>query len=127
MALVPPFQALRFPVAVDAQTGRLVRETDWDAYVRQLIRQVLLTAQGERINRPDFGAGLRHMVMAPNSPGTASLVQTLVYQALTTWLGTVIIVDGVSARALDEVLEVTVDYTVRARGEARELTLEVTL
>jgi Bacteriophage baseplate protein W len=122
-----PFHALRFPIAVDASTGRFAREPDYDAYIRQLIRQVLLTAQGERINRPTFGAGLRHMVMAPNSPATASLAQTMVYQALTTWLGTLISTDSVTAAANNERLDITVVYTVRARGERRELSLEVTL
>jgi phage baseplate assembly protein W len=122
-----PFHALRFPVAVDANTGRFAREPDYDNYIRQLIRQVLLTAQGERINRPTFGAGLRHLVMMPNSPATASLTQTIVYQALTTWLGTLISVDEVRAEADQERLNITVVYTVRQRGEQRELTLEVTV
>jgi len=125
--MAEPFHALRFPMAVDASAGRLAREADYDAYVRQLIRQVLLTAQGERINRPDFGAGLRQLVMAPNSPATASLVQTLVYQALTTWLGTLIIVESVTAEANAERLDVAVVYVVHVRGERRELNLEVTL
>ncbi len=120
------FHALRFPIAVDAQAGRLARETNYDAYIAQLIRQVLLTAQGERINRPDFGAGLRHMVMAPNGPATASLAQTLVYHALTTWLGMFIAVQKVDAEAILETLKITVVYLVRARGEQRELVLEVT-
>jgi len=122
-----PFHALKFPIAVDPQTGRFRREPDYDAYIRQLIRQVLLTAHGERINRPSLGAGLRHLVMAPNSPATASLVQTIVYQALTTWLGTLIATDSVDTRANNERLEVNVVYTVKQRGERRELTLEVTL
>ena len=122
-----PFNALRFPIAVDASPGRFAREPDYDTYVRQLIRQVLLTAQGERINRPTFGAGLRQMVMAPNSPAAASLAQTMVYQALTTWLGTLISTDSVTAAANNERLDVTVVYTVRVRGERRELSLEVTL
>jgi phage baseplate assembly protein W len=122
-----PFHALRFPIAVDRRVGRLTRETDYDAYISRLIRQVLLTAQGERINRPDFGAGLRQMVMAPNSPATASLAQTLVYHALTTWLGSFIDVESVTTNAAAERLDVTVVYTVRARGDRRELTLEVTL
>ena len=125
--MVQVFHALRFPLAVDRQTGRMARETDYDAYIRQLIRQVLLTAQGERINRPVFGAALRHMVFAPNSPATASLVQTVVYQALTTWLGTLIAVEQVAASASDGRLDIVVVYTVRARGERRELGLEVTL
>jgi hypothetical protein len=67
------------------------------------------------------------MVMAPNSPATASLAQTIVYQALTTWLGTLISVDSVVTAANGERLDITVIYTVRARGEQRELTLEVTI
>jgi phage baseplate assembly protein W len=122
-----PFHAIRFPIAVDANTGRFAREPDYDTYIRQLIRQVLLTAQGERINRPPFGAGLRHMVMAPNSPATASLTQTIVYQALTTWLGNLISTDKVTTAANQERLDITVVYTVKARGDQRELTLEVTL
>jgi phage baseplate assembly protein W len=123
--MTEPFHALRFPIAVDAQAGRLARETSYDAYIGQLIRQVLLTAQGERINRPDFGAGLRQMVMAPNGPATASLAHTLVYHALTTWLGTFIAVQEVKAEARFETLLINVVYVVRARGEQRELTLEV--
>jgi phage baseplate assembly protein W len=122
-----PFHALRFPVAVDGAAGRLAREPDYDAHVAQLVRQVLLTAQGERINRPTFGAGLRHMVMAPNSPAVAALTQTLVYQALTEWLGSLIAVESVAAQAQAERLDITVVYSVRARGERRELNLEVTV
>jgi phage baseplate assembly protein W len=120
-------QALAFPIAVDAALGRLREEHDLDDYVRQLIRQVLLTNPGERINRPDFGAGVRRLLFAPASPASAALAQTMIGQALDTWMGTVIIVDEVKAEADNEKLLVTVVYTVRARGERRFLNLEVTL
>ena len=120
-----PFHALRYPIAVDANAGRLARETGYDQYIDQLIRQVLLTGQGERINRPDFGAGLRQMVMAPNGLALASLAQTLVYHALSTWLGQFIVVEKVDTRAVNERLDIYVQYTIRARSEQRELTLQV--
>ena len=123
--MASPFHALRFPIAVDPGAGRLAREPDYDRYIAQLIRQVLLTGQGERINRPDFGAGLRQMVMAPNGVALASMAQTLVYHALVTWLGQYIAVERIDSNAVGERLDVTVTYTVRARGERRELTLEV--
>lgn len=119
--------ALRYPFAVDAGGGRAAEEGDYEAYVRQLIRQVLLTAPGERVNRPDFGAGLRRMVFAPNSPAVASLAQTFVYQALTRWLGTVIKLEQVAVAAEEEKLLVTVRYLVLQRGETRVLNEEVTL
>jgi phage baseplate assembly protein W len=119
--------AIRFPIAIDDRLGRLAQENDYEQYIKQLIRQVLLTAQGERINRPDFGAGVKRLIFAPNSPATASLTQTLIYQALTTWLGTLIRTDDVKAEADNERLNITIVYTILARQERRFLNLEVTL
>ena len=119
--------ALKYPFAVDPGGGRAAEEGDYDAYVRQLIRQVLLTAPGERINRPDFGAGVRRMVFAPNSPAVASMAQTFVYQALTRWLAAVLKVEQVVVSAEAEKLLITVRYLVIQRGEVRVLNEEVTL
>lgn len=119
--------ALRYPFAIDRGGGRAAEESDYDAYVRQLIRQVLFTAPGERINRPDFGAGLRRMVFAPNSPAVASLAQTFVYQALTRWLSSVIKVEQVAVTAEESTLRITVHYLVLQRGEVRVLNEEVAL
>ncbi len=122
-----PIAAVHYPFSVDRAGGRLLQETDYAKYIEQLILQVLLTSPGERVHRPDFGAGLRRMVFAPNSPGTASLTQTVVLQALDRWLGRFIRVDDVTAEARDERLEVTVAYTILARHEKRFLNVEVTL
>jgi phage baseplate assembly protein W len=118
--------ALKYPFAIDAGGGRAAEEGDYEAYIRQLIRQVLLTAPGERVNRPDFGAGLRRMVFAPNSPAVASLAQTFVYQALTRWLSTVI-KEKVEVAAENEKLLIGVRYLVLQRGEVRVLNEEVAL
>jgi phage baseplate assembly protein W len=117
---------IRFPFAIDAQLGRLAQERDYDQYIKQLILQVLFTAEGERINRPDFGAGVKRLVFAPNSIATASLAQTIIFQALTTFLGTLIKTESVTAEAVDERLNITIVYTVLARGERRFLNVEVT-
>jgi uncharacterized protein len=122
-----PITAIRFPFAIDERLGRLAQENDYERYIRQLVRQVLFTAQGERINRPDFGAGVRRLVFVPNSPTTASLAQTLIYEALTTWLGSLIRTEDVQAEADNERLNITVVYTILARQERRFLNLEVTL
>lgn len=119
--------ALRYPFAIDRGGGRAAEESDYEAYVRQLIRQVLFTAPGERINRPDFGAGLRRMVFAPNSPAVASLARTFVYQALTRWLSSVIKVEQVAVTAEESTLRITVQYLVLRRGEVRVLNEEVAL
>lgn len=121
-----PFHAIHHPLAIADVSGRLRQETDYDAYVRQLIRQVLLTAPGERINRPEFGAGVRRLVFAPLSTATASLAQTTVYQALDAWLGGLIRVEDVQVAVSEPGrLDITVTYILRARGERRFLNVEV--
>ena len=119
------FVAIRFPLGIDAGTGRLAEERSYDAHVRQLIMQVLFTAPGERINRPEFGCGVRRMLFAPNSDVSANLAQVTVLDALERWLGTAIRVDDVTVEARDEVLAVGVSYVVLARQERRFLEVEV--
>lgn len=122
-----PIKSIRHPVSVDAGLGHLAQETDYAAHVEQLMKQVLFTNPGERINRPDFGCGLRRMVFAPNSDVTASLTRVTVFQALDRWLGRLIEVDKVKVTAVEETLEVGIAYILRARGERRYLNLQVSL
>lgn len=121
-----PFTSIAYPFAIDAGRGRLAEEEDYARHVEQLIRQVLFTAPGERINRPDFGCGIKRLVFAPNSVVTAALAQVTIYQALTKWLGSAITVNDVKAAAIEERLEITLAYTLKARQERRYLNLEVT-
>jgi phage baseplate assembly protein W len=121
------FQAFRFPVSLEAARGRLQKESDYNAYVSQLIKEVLLTAPGERVNRPDFGAGLRRLVFSPSSGETATLLQTTVFQSLDRWLGDLISVDQVQTAFDNGRLDVVIVYTVRSRGETQVLNLEVTI
>jgi phage baseplate assembly protein W len=105
------------PFHVDGR-GRTAA-TDEDDHVRDLIFQVLFTTPGERVNRPDFGCGLKQMVFMPNADALAAATQLLVQGALTRWLDTVIRVERVAVRAVNERLEVTVVYTKRSTGERR--------
>jgi hypothetical protein len=122
-----PLMALRYPLALDKQAGRIVIERDYASHVKQLIFQVLLTDRGERICRPDFGCGVRRMVWAPNNDAAASLAQVTILQALERWLGDVIDIAEVTVAAREEVLEIGVAYFVKARGERHYLNIEVTL
>jgi len=116
---------IHWPFAID-ETGRLMREPNYAPHVDQLIRQVLLTAPGERAHRPDFGCGLPRMVFAPNNEASAQLLQVMVVQSLDRWLSSVVRVDDVKVSAIEEKLEVRIVYYLKARGERRYLNLEVT-
>ncbi|MFC8095398.1 GPW/gp25 family protein [Streptomyces sp. NPDC057301] len=115
------FTALRWPLGLDAALGAVAREDDYARHVEQLMRQVLLTDPGERVNRPDFGCGVRRMLFAPNDPAGAALARVTVAEALRRWLGPVIEVDDVAVQAVEDRVEITVAYTLRASGERRYL------
>jgi phage baseplate assembly protein W len=127
MTLAPFARRLATPFSVNPLSGRTQEEPDYDAYIRQLIRHLLLTSPGERVNRPTFGAGVRRMVFAPISDATAMLARTMVYDALTRWLPTVIQIEQVTLEAQTETLLITVVYRVIAHGEQRYLNEEVRL
>ena len=93
--------------------------TDEDSHIRDLIYQVLFTDPGERVNRPDFGCGLKQMVFMPNSDALAAATQVLVQGALQRWLERVIKVERVAVEAQDERLMVTVVYYKLSDGERR--------
>jgi len=108
---------LDFPFAVDAR-GRTATTT-MDDHVRDLIRLVLFTSPGERVNRPEFGCGLRQLVFAPASDVLAAATEQLVHGALIRWLDPVIVVERVAVAVEEATLAVTVAYRTRPTGEVR--------
>src|SRR5256885_6636001 len=102
---------LDYPYHFDGRGRTAV--SDADAHIRDLIEQVLFTAPGERVNRPDFGSGLMQLVFAPNSNELAAATQFLVQGALQQWLGDLIEINGVQVESSDSSLLVEIQYTVR--------------
>ena len=122
-----PIHSFLYPFAIDTGTGTWAEESVYSRHVEQLIKQILFTSPGERINRPDFGCGLNRMVFAPNSEVSANLTQVMIVQSLQKWIGNLIEVIDVKATAINEKLEVGIVYILKARQERRYLNLEVTL
>ena len=72
-----------FPFQTD-ESGEMAMASDEDD-IRQSIQIILGTAQGERVMRPDFGAGLQTLVFEPISTTTKALLRHRVEEALITW------------------------------------------
>jgi phage baseplate assembly protein W len=106
------------PFHVD-ERRRTAQAGDED-HVHDLIEQILFTSPGERVNRPDFGAGLDQLVFGPSGGEVASTVQVLVQGSLQRWLADLVRVEGVEVRADDSVLRVTVQYTLLRNLERRQ-------
>jgi uncharacterized protein len=72
-----------FPPRVEADGSIAVAVYEED--IRQAIRIILGTNPGERLMRPDFGAGLNTFVFEPLNTSTMALVKTRVEDALINW------------------------------------------
>ena len=107
---------LDYPYRFDGR-GRTATTAAAD-HVRDLIEQVLFTAPGERVMRPDFGAGLLALVFEPNSATLAATTQFLVQSGLQQHLAGVISVSAVTVENVDSTLEVTVQYVLLADGSS---------
>ena len=115
-----PSQYLDHPFHI-AGNGR-VAVTDDDDHIRDMIRQVLFTNPGERVNRPEFGCGLLQLVFMPNSQELAAATQFIVQGALQRWLDDVIRVESVRVTAVDNRLQVEVVYSRRDTGQRQRHT-----
>jgi len=97
-----------FPYHVDGR-GRTAT-TGADDHLRDLIEQVLFTAPGERVMRPDFGSGLLGLVFEPGGPELVATTQHLVQGGLQQELGHLIAVDSVEVAQVEGALTVSVSY-----------------
>ena len=102
---------LHYPFQFDGR-GR-TRDAQYAVWIRGLVEQVLFTAPGERVNRPDFGAGLGELVFAPEGDETAAATKLLVQSSLLQWLGDVIEVQAVRVDRREGALHVLVRYRDR--------------
>ncbi|MHA0287604.1 GPW/gp25 family protein [Mycobacterium sp. C3-094] len=108
---------IAYPFGFD-DTGRTASVDD-ATHLRDLISQVLFTAPGERVMRPDFGSGLLALTFEPNSADLATATQFLVEGSLRQWLAHLITVETVDVIDSDGSLQVTVDYIVNRTQQRR--------
>ena len=93
-----------------------LREADGADKVRQSILLILATRRGERVMRPDFGAGLEDFLHEPINTTTTALVRHRIETALVLWEPR-IDVETVRVDATDRRLgrlDVTIEYRIRA-------------
>lgn len=102
-----------FPLAADA-TGEITMAI-YEQDIHQAIHIILGTAPGERVMRPDFGAGLKALVFEPVNTTTMALVKQRVEEALITWEPRIDLL-GVRVETdpqLRNKLLINIDYRVR--------------
>jgi phage baseplate assembly protein W len=98
----------------DAATD--VRLAEHEEDVRQAVRIILETGRGERVMRPDFGAGLDDFLFEPINTTTLALIRHRVEEALITWEPRIRVVeiDVAPNAAQRSRIDIEIDYFVRA-------------
>ena len=97
--------------------------------VAQAIRVILMTEQGERIMRPDFGAGLGKFLFEPNTAATHRLIEERIRTALGRWEPRIAL-ESIAVREDPEEPRraiATLRYRLIATGLAEQIALSVSV
>jgi phage baseplate assembly protein W len=118
-----------FPFRIDPASGQAA-QTSYQTHVDQMIRQVLLTSRGERIDLPEFGCGLRQLIFAPHNSALDSATNLVVQQALSRWMAGIItvqqvIVVPVASTDNPAQLQIQINYTMLATQTNGQLQVTV--
>jgi phage baseplate assembly protein W len=117
----PAFLGVGWAFPIGARAGRAATAA-YEEDVRQALTIILGTDPGERLMRPEFGAGLSAFVFEPMNSTTLSALEQRVREALVDWEPR-IDVEGVTLTAVpaDGKVSIDVAYRVRATNSHQNL------
>ena len=125
---IPVPHVLSWPLDSIDERGRFAFSRDDDS-VREVIRNILLTRPGERLMRPQFGAGLLDFIHQPNTETTRTLMANVVKKAIEQW-ETRVLVSAVEVLA-DTVslakVQIVIRYQMRYARQPLQMTLGLDL
>ena len=104
-----------YPVTIDAMTGDIAL-VDHEEDIAQAVRLIIETGRGERVMRPDFGAGLNEFVFEPINTTTMALIRHRVEEALVTWEPRIRVqaVEVTADQASLGRIDIAIEYEVRS-------------
>ncbi|MDW8323754.1 MAG: GPW/gp25 family protein [Burkholderiales bacterium] len=113
----PPY--LAFPLRLTGGTPRLATRIE---HVRGQIEQVLHTLAGERVFRPEFGAGVKALLFEPNAMPLWQVAQRRLAASLTEALAGEVDPRSleVSVQGREGELDITIAYTLATIGRREE-------
>jgi phage baseplate assembly protein W len=122
---LPTQSYMRFPFEIGSE-GAVT--SDRARHVREQIEQVLLTIPGERVFRPDFGAGVRRLVFEPNNAALATVTESRLRSSLEAALrGEVdpktLRIEVTRPADQPETLFISIKYQLSAIGQADEVVI----
>lgn len=105
-----------FPMIAKGERGRLrYVHSDTVTLIKASLRQIILTAPGERLWQPEFGCKLRLFQFDNVSETAKSTIASMVMESIRRWEPRVK-VDSITVAAspdIDSSVEIRVDYTIK--------------
>ena len=119
-----------WPFEAPDSTGRLAYAADTQC-LREALWNVLMTSPGERLMRPNFGAGLNQWVGKPNTESIRQLIASSITAAVAKWEQRVALSNVTVTTDPSDAANVIVTLTYSARGQPgvapEQLSLSLTL
>lgn len=103
-------KGLAFPLRLGPDRSLAVVDLEQD--VRMMIEQILLTAPGERVNRPTFGVGIYAYVFEANSPFLAGQLRSALDDNVYEHLGKNVRILALDVTADQEQLHVDIQFEI---------------
>jgi phage baseplate assembly protein W len=112
---------LAFPLGVDHRGGIALAHADED--IEQAVALILGTVPGERPMRPEFGCDLHSLVFETMDAEMVGAMDFAIRAALERWEPRIEVtgIDFDLSRGAEGVLEVMIEYTVRATNRRNNL------
>ncbi len=107
---------LEYPYRIDG-AGRTATTDERRRYVRNLIEAVLFTSPGERVNRPEFGSGIRELLFDTNSEAIANATEFMVQSAIQRYLSELVVIESLEVTRNEGELRITLTYAMRDEAE----------
>jgi phage baseplate assembly protein W len=114
---------------LDGVEGGSLRWTPGNQSLRECMINILLTRPGERLMRPEFGAGIRNFIHYPNDETTRALIADAARRALDRWEPRVQVED-VQVRSDPQRLShvnLSIHYRIRYDGSSERLDFSLNL
>jgi len=98
-----------------------------EAHIREEMMQLVLTNPGERLNLPEFGAGVRQLLFEGLDSHAAALAKARIAQAVARFLGNRVALENLEVRLENSKLDVDISYRILATQEKKSMRFQRSL
>ena len=125
------FDSFAYGITSPTKRGAVMFEQTFTSYdaAKSNLRNLMLTARGERVMQPEFGTGLHELLFEPFDDTYESRLQEMITQSVNFWLP-YITIESIEVDMSDEMKDrhtanVSIQFTVGSDIETQEITFTV--